>query len=73
VIVCGGDGTVMWAVEEMVKYKIEVDKCPIGIVPFGTGNDFSRVLGWGGSAPSELIGTHLNALKGMVWKWINAI
>lgn len=48
VIVGGGDGTVMWVVEEMIKYNIDVEKCPIGIVPFGTGNDFSRVLGWGG-------------------------
>ena len=48
VIVCGGDGTVMWVVEEMINYKIDQNKCPIGILPFGTGNDFSRVLGWGG-------------------------
>ena len=44
----GGDGTVMWVVEEMIRYRIDVESCPIGIVPFGTGNDFSRVLGWGG-------------------------
>ena len=48
VIVCGGDGSVMWVVEEMIHYKIDSEKCPIGILPFGTGNDFSRVLGWGG-------------------------
>lgn len=48
VIVCGGDGTVMWVVEEMINYQIDQTKCPIGILPFGTGNDFSRVLGWGG-------------------------
>lgn len=48
IIVCGGDGSVMWVVEEMINYKINPDKCPIGILPFGTGNDFSRVLGWGG-------------------------
>jgi len=39
---------VMWVVDEMINYKIDVEKCPIGIVPFGTGNDFARVLGWGG-------------------------
>ena len=48
VIVCGGDGSVMWVVEEMIHYKIDIEKCPIGILPFGTGNDFSRSLGWGG-------------------------
>lgn len=47
-IVCGGDGTVMWVVTEMVKNGINVKNVPIGIVPLGTGNDFSRSLGWGG-------------------------
>lgn len=53
VIVCGGDGSVMWVVEEMIRYKIDPEKCPIGILPFGTGNDFSRVLGWGGNKISK--------------------
>lgn len=48
VIVGGGDGTVMWVVQEMHKYKLDFEKCPLGTIPFGTGNDFSRVLGWGG-------------------------
>lgn len=50
VIVGGGDGTVLWVVQELVNAGIDVSKCPIGIIPFGTGNDFSRVLGWGGNA-----------------------
>lgn len=45
---CGGDGTVLWVVEEIVKYGISVDKIVIGIIPIGTGNDFSRATGWGG-------------------------
>ena len=48
VIVCGGDGTVMWVVTEMVKYDIKILSAPIAIIPLGTGNDFSRELGWGG-------------------------
>ncbi len=35
----------MWVVEEMIKYQCDIESCPIGIVAFGTGNDFSRVLG----------------------------
>ncbi|KRX09840.1 ATP-NAD kinase-like domain [Pseudocohnilembus persalinus] len=69
-VVCGGDGTVMWVVEEMIKYKLDVEHCPIGIVPFGTGNDFARVLGWGGSAPGQVIGSNLGGLKKMIKKWI---
>ena len=48
VIVCGGDGTVMWVVTEMVKYDIKILSVPLAIIPLGTGNDFSRELGWGG-------------------------
>jgi hypothetical protein len=48
VIIGGGDGTVLWVVGEMIKYSVDFEKCPIGILPFGTGNDFSRCLGWGG-------------------------
>lgn len=79
----------MWVVEEMIKNNIDVEQCPIGIVPFGTGNDFSRVLGWGGnlkinkfsfltfnhlgSAPTKLIGINLDNLKILIGKWLNAI
>lgn len=42
-IIGGGDGTIIWAIEEMIKYKIDFMKCPIGTIPLGTGNDFSRV------------------------------
>lgn len=54
-LVCGGDGTVTWVLQELEACKNEnpalfpegkVDP-PIGIVPAGTGNDLSRSLGWG--------------------------
>ena len=47
VIICGGDGTIIWVVEEMVFAGIDVDKVVFGVIPIGTGNDFSRTLGWG--------------------------
>jgi len=37
----------MWAVQEMIAAQIDFQKCVIGTIPFGTGNDFSRVHGWG--------------------------
>lgn len=54
----------------MLKHNCDISISPIGIVAFGTGNDFSRVLGkntfylsiktnlkgWGGDAPKDIIG-----------------
>jgi len=73
VVVGGGDGTVLWAVEEMLKAGIDFNNLAVGVIPFGTGNDFSRVLGWGGLPPSVLIGEHLNGLKKMMNKWVEAL
>lgn len=38
----------------------------------GTANDFSRVLGWGASAPRVLLGKRLVNFKGMLTQWLNA-
>ena len=46
ICICGGDGSISWA-------SSIIDKCvtkifpKICVVPMGTGNDFSRTLGWG--------------------------
>ncbi|CAD8047263.1 unnamed protein product [Paramecium sonneborni] len=71
VIVCGGDGTVMWVVDEMHKHSVDFKNCPIGIIPFGTGNDFSRVLGWGGDTDGDL-GACLRNFKQQISQWLNA-
>lgn len=59
ILVCGGDGTVGWVLSylENVSRELACKSPPIAIIPLGTGNDLSRVLGWGGgfSESNELI------------------
>ena len=37
VLVAGGDGTVMWCLEEMQKTGVPPHVCAVGVVPYGTG------------------------------------
>ena len=48
-VVCGGDGTVLWVVSLVGQSGLDLTKVTFCIIPIGTGNDFSRCLGWGGS------------------------
>ena len=64
-VAAGGDGTVKWVISELVK--IECIDIAIGVIPFGTGNDLARVLGWGSTAPDPLIGgADMHALKDII-------
>jgi diacylglycerol kinase family enzyme len=64
-VAAGGDGTVKWVISELERIG-HVD-IPIGVIPFGTGNDMARILGWGATAPSPLIGGEdMGALKGLI-------
>ncbi|RUP45046.1 ATP-NAD kinase-like domain-containing protein [Jimgerdemannia flammicorona] len=59
----GGDGTVMSVFEEMVKHQIDMNKVFFSCIPFGTGNDFSQVLGWGRTIPNKsVLGERLSEL-----------
>lgn len=50
---------------------IDVHEVPIGIIPIGTGNDFSRAMGWGGEQ-ERLIGNKFEKLKSLIQEWIRA-
>ncbi|CAA9989422.1 diacylglycerol kinase, putative [Plasmodium knowlesi strain H] len=46
VLVAGGDGTLNWFLKEAEHYDIKDDKIAVGVIPFGTGNDFAKAFGW---------------------------
>jgi len=47
VIICGGDGTIPWVLTEILNEGLSLTRIVFGIIPIGTGNDFSRSIGWG--------------------------
>lgn len=72
VIAAGGDGTVMWAICELMKHEVDMEHVVIGVVPFGTGNDFSRVTRWGGTNPRTILGKDLSGLHKLLKNWLAA-
>ena len=61
-VAAGGDGTVNWVVsllKNVYGFEESGNRPPIAVIPFGTGNDMSRSLGWGpGMDSSKLRETH---------------
>lgn len=45
VLVAGGDGSLIWVIEELLKACINTHRVDFGILPYGTGNDLSFMLG----------------------------
>ncbi|KAG2203942.1 hypothetical protein INT47_007525 [Mucor saturninus] len=63
----GGDGTVMSVFELLVAHKINLDLVFFSCIPFGTGNDFSQVLGWGRTLPDKnILGQKLQNLEDLI-------
>uniref|UniRef100_A0A6U6R1T8 Diacylglycerol kinase n=1 Tax=Zooxanthella nutricula TaxID=1333877 RepID=A0A6U6R1T8_9DINO len=74
-IVAGGDGTVMWVIQEIFDSGIPTESVLIGTVPFGTGNDFGNVTGWGVSGPPRgFLKEHdgFSGLQKYVAAWLRA-
>jgi YegS/Rv2252/BmrU family lipid kinase len=52
--VAGGDGTLNAVLSGLASKGDPMPRIPIGIIPFGTGNDFARTLGLGGRPEAAL-------------------
>ena len=61
----------MWVVSELHKNKIDAMKVPLGVIPSGTGNDFSQYLGWG-KEKTTLVENGFKSLKKLIKKWLVA-
>ncbi|KAI9094699.1 ATP-NAD kinase-like domain-containing protein [Phlyctochytrium arcticum] len=65
----GGDGTLMGVVECMMEMEIDIHdpRVLFSVIPFGTGNDLSQVLGWGRYVSgTDVAGKHLEGLNDLV-------
>ena len=69
-VVCGGDGTVGWVMNELKKANLNPK---IYVIPLGTGNDLSISTGWGGGYNGEDIEKLLseidNSNVGILDRW----
>lgn len=70
VVACGGDGTCKWVMEELARagstpgdQAMLTFGIPLSILPFGTGNDLSRTLGWGPAPPRTLLDNNGRCLR----------
>jgi diacylglycerol kinase (ATP) len=54
IIACGGDGTLGWVLSDADSVDF-VSNPSVGIIPLGTGNDLSNILGWGTVYENESI------------------
>ncbi len=65
-VVGGGDGTLIYLVDEMLEKGIDVLKINFCVLPFGTGNDLAQVTGWGSDASEMAHGNPISTLRSLL-------
>lgn len=71
-VMAGGDGTVLWGISEIWEHNIDESKIAIGVIPYGTGNDFARALSWQSLNAINPFGEDMQKLKNLCNEWFSA-
>lgn len=69
VLVAGGDGSLIWLLQDLVLEGVPLDRVAVSPLPFGTGNDLAATLGWGRKPSTPLLGANLELA---VQDWVRA-
>eukprot|EP00919_Chromeraceae_sp_WS-2016_P007223 GHVR01016992.1.p1 GENE.GHVR01016992.1~~GHVR01016992.1.p1 ORF type:complete len:530 (+),score=134.39 GHVR01016992.1:231-1592(+) len=71
-LAAGGDGTVLWLLSELDAHDISDERVVVGVIPYGTGNDFGRALNWISSKTTKAFDKELGDLKALISRWCSA-
>lgn len=53
-VTAGGDGSLMSLIMKLKAARVDIARLVCCPLPFGTGNDLSRVTGWGGEPDDQI-------------------
>eukprot|EP00923_Selenidium_pygospionis_P003692 GHVN01005856.1.p1 GENE.GHVN01005856.1~~GHVN01005856.1.p1 ORF type:complete len:409 (-),score=42.53 GHVN01005856.1:614-1840(-) len=72
ILAAGGDGTVMWVADEVEKHRIDSRFVAIGVIPYGTGNDFAKALGWASTENVQPYNRGMTSFRSLMGEWMDA-